>query len=131
MKKKNKDPNYVAKVEQAIEKKYGKEAVNHPRSNWDDEKEKKYIEQAEEFAKKQRKNKDKIEKIEKDGFLISKKLITKSSNRTCPVCDIYSFDIKDDIYMNKYDCCFRCFLQYVDEREERWKSGWRPNIGDK
>ena len=33
--------------------------------------------------------------------------------------------------MNKYDCCFRCFLQYVDEREERWKSGWRPDIGDK
>jgi len=121
----------VAKVEQAIEKKYGKEAIEHPRKNWDDEKEKQYLEQAEEFAKKQRKNKDKVEKIEKDGFLISKKLITKRSNRTCPVCDIYSFNIKDDIYMNKYDCCFKCFLQYVDEREERWESGWRPNIGDK
>mgnify|MGYP003122992503 CR=1 FL=1 len=20
-----------------------------------------------------------------------------------------------------------CFIQYVEDREERWKSGWRPN----
>jgi len=33
--------------------------------------------------------------------------------------------------MNKYNCCYNCFIQYVHGREERWKSGWRPNIGDK
>ena len=129
--KKEKDPNLIAKIEQAIEKKYGKEAVTHPRNNWDDVKEQEYLKQIKELSKKEEIKKEKTEKVEKDGFLISKKLITKSSNRTCPVCDVYSFNIKDDIYMNKYDCCFRCFLQYVDEREERWKSGWRPNIGDK
>ena len=129
--KKKKDQNYVAKVEQAIEKKYGKEAVEHPRSNWDEEKEKQYIKQSEEFAKKQRKNKDKTEKIEKDGFLISKKLLTKRSNRTCPVWNTYSFDIKDDVYMSKYECCFDCYFQYVEGREERWDSGWRPHTVDK
>jgi len=33
--------------------------------------------------------------------------------------------------MNKYNCCYNCFIQYVHGREKRWKSGWRPNIGDK
>ena len=38
--KKNKDPNFVAKVEQAIQKKYGKEAIQNPTANWEEEKEK-------------------------------------------------------------------------------------------
>ena len=88
------------------------------------------MEQAEEVSKKNRIKKEKTEKIEKDGFLISKKLLTKRSSRTCPVCETYSFDIKDDVYMNKYDCCYRCYIQYVEDREERWETGWRPNQGE-
>ena len=52
MKKKEKDPNLIAKFELAIEKQYGKEAIVHPRSNWDDAKEQSYLEQAEEVSKK-------------------------------------------------------------------------------
>ena len=126
-----KDPNYVAKIEQAIEKKYGKKAIEHPRNNWTEEKEKKYLEQVKELADRERQKKEKSEKVEKDGFLISKKLLTKRSNRICQTCEIYSFDIKDDTFMNKYNCCYNCFIQHVHRREERWKSGWRPNIGDK
>ena len=36
---KNKDPDYVAKLEKAIADKYGKETIAHPKSEWDDEKE--------------------------------------------------------------------------------------------
>jgi hypothetical protein len=97
----------IAKIEQAIEKKYGKDAVLHPKNNWDEKKEQEYLKQAEEVRKKDRVKKEKTEKIEKDGFLISKKLLTKRSNRTCPVCETYSFSIKDDVYMNKYNCCFQ------------------------
>lgn len=125
--KKKKDPNFVAKIEQAIEKKYGKEAVQHPKANWDEEKEKEYLSQLKEFVDQQRRKKDKVEKVEKDGFLVSKKLLNKASTRTCPVCEIYSFSVKDDTYMNKYDCCFKCYVQYVERREERWLEGWRPN----
>jgi len=28
--------------------------------------------------------------------------------------------------MLKYDCCEKCFIKYVDGREERWQKGWRP-----
>jgi hypothetical protein len=58
---------------------------------------------------------------------VSKNILEKDSERQCPVCDEYSFNQKDDLYMNKYKCCFKCYVQYVEGREERWKTGWRPN----
>ena len=29
--------------------------------------------------------------------------------------------------MSKFDCCEKCYIQWVEGREERWKKGWRPN----
>jgi hypothetical protein len=123
-----KDLNKIAAIERAIAKKYGAEAVANPKANWDEEKEKKYIKQLKEFARKERKIQEQSEKIKKDGFFISKHLITKEKKeRKCPICDIYSFDSRDDLYMNKFECCFKCYIQYVEDREERWEKGWRPN----
>ena len=42
--KKNKDPNYIAKLEKAIGDRYGEETVANPRSGWNDEEEKIYQE---------------------------------------------------------------------------------------
>ena len=124
--KKYDDPNYIVKLEKAIAKKYGHEAIQNPKKYWDEEKEKEYIEQSKEFYKKIQSLEEKSEKVEVDGIFIPKKLLSKKSNRTCPTCSAYSFKSKDDVYMNKYGCCFDCFIQYVDGREERWQSGWRP-----
>tara|TARA_Y100000296_G_scaffold38549_1_gene44636 strand:- start:10 stop:429 length:420 start_codon:yes stop_codon:yes gene_type:complete len=124
---KKRDLNTIAELERAIAQKYGKEAIQHPRSNWNEEKEKEYLEQLKKLSEKEDKTKEKVEKIEKDGFLISKKLLNKESERSCPVCKIYSFDIKDGMYMVKFSCCFQCYVEFVGQREERWKSGWRPN----
>ena len=79
-----------------------------------------------ENTSKQRKIEEAKDKVEVDGFLISKKLLSRDSERICPVCETYSFDKKDDLYMNKYDCCFKCYVEWVESREERWESGWRP-----
>ena len=38
-----KDLDYIARLEKAIEEKYGKEAIINPKSNWTDEKEKQYL----------------------------------------------------------------------------------------
>ena len=78
------------------------------------------------LSNKERKVEETKDKVEHDGFLISKKLLNKESNRICPVCEAYSMKIKDDVFMNKYECCFNCFIQWVEGREERWVSGWRP-----
>ena len=67
------------------------------------------------------------QKINIDGLFISKKLLNKDSNRSCPVCHVYSFDLNDDLYMNRYECCKKCYIKWVEGREERWKTGWRPN----
>jgi hypothetical protein len=126
--KKKLDLNDIAKFEKAIAKKYGPEAIENPRKYWNDEKEKEYQEQLKKLAKKERLNEEKDDKVEQDGFLISKKLLNKeTTRRVCPVCKTYSFKIKDDVFMNKFDCCYNCYIQWVDDREERWEKGWRPN----
>ena len=121
----DKDYDYIVKVEKAIAEKYGEDTVKNPRSFWNKDKEAKHREQLKEFYNKI------IEKEEGDkervgDVLISKKLLNKESNRECPVCDSYSFSRKDDFYMNKFECWWDCYIQYVEGREERWSTGWRP-----
>jgi len=124
---KQKDLNKIAKIEKAMAKKFGKATIINPKSQWTDEKEEEYRQQLKEFYSKQRKKADNSEKIEEEGFLLSKNLISKESKRVCPICSAYSFDLKDDLYMNKFECCWKCYIQWVENREERWLSGWRPN----
>jgi len=33
------------------------------------------------------------------------------------VCKIYSFNIQDDVYMNKFKCCFKCYVKHVEGRD--------------
>ena len=127
---KEKDWDKLAKIEQAISKKYGDGAVQNPKGNWSDEKEQEYLEQIKRLAKKETQLLEKDEKVEVNGILVPKKLLNRESNRTCPVCDTYSFDVRDDVYMNKFNCCRVCYVKYVEDREERWQSGWRPNNGN-
>ncbi len=121
-----KDQEFVLRLEKAVSEKYGKEAIENPSRNWNQDKEKDYLEQLKVLDKKEKILDESKDKVEQDGFLISKKLLNRESNRTCPVCQTYSMKIKDDVYMNKFDCCFKCYIQWVDGREERWMSGWRP-----
>ena len=121
-----KDQNYIANVEKAIAQKYGTDTIQNPKSNWTDEKEREYLSQLKKFSENERRQQDQEEKVETNGYFISKKLLNKETNRTCPVCDTYSFDLKDDVYMSKFECCFKCYIQWVEDREERWGAGWRP-----
>ena len=114
-----KDLNYIAKVEKAIAKKYGETTVQHPRANWTTEKEKDYLDQIKKIYNRQKKSKQ-DEKTEANGFLVSEKLLNKESDRVCPACFEYSFNMRDDLYMNKYDCCYGCYIQFVEGRETRW-----------
>ena len=127
-----KDPNRIARIEKAIAQKYGSEAIENPRKYWNDEKEESYKEQLRILAEKERSFQESEEKYEVNGILVSKKLINKEFvRRDCPVCETFSFSIKDDAYMSKYDCCYNCYVQWVEGREERWLTGWRPEKGDK
>ena len=104
-----KDWNLVAKIEQKIREKYGEEAIKSPAQDWTDEQEEQHLEKLRQAALKKRENEGKHEKVEiAEGVFVSKKLLMKESSRTCPVCGVYSFDKRDDLYMNKFSCCFIC-----------------------
>ena len=122
-----KDANYIPKLEKAIAQKYGEEAINNPRRFWDDNKEKDYIAQSREEQRKFAKLAETQDKVEQDGFLINKKLLTRDHNRTCPICARYSFRSRDDMYMSKFKACFVCYIKWIEGREERWATGWRPD----
>ena len=121
------DYDHIAAVERAIAEKYGSEAVENPRSKWDEEKEKEYLQQMQELYSKQKKNEESKEKIEINGIKVSKKLLNREQLRSCPVCGRFPRKSLDDVCLIKYDCCNKCYIQYVDGREQRWKEGWRPN----
>ena len=123
-----KDLNDIVKIEKAIKEKYGKEAIDNPKKFWTEEKERRYIEQSKKFYEKVERAESKSDVHQHDGVLVSRNLLNKPPSPACPVCGDYFLKIKDDLYMSRYKCCFGCFIQYVEDREERWTSGWRPQI---
>lgn len=118
----SKDPDFVFRLEKAIEEKYGKETVVNPKSKWNKEKEKKYREELKEFYS----NSDDDEKVLYNGILVSKKLFSKDKNVSCSVCGVYSFNDQDTFFLRKWTTCFDCYIQCIEGREERWLDGWRP-----
>ena len=119
-----KDPNKIIKIEQAIANKYGEETIQNPKADWTDEKEREYLAQLKDLYRER--NELESEEQEINGVFINKKLLNKESSRSCPVCNTYSFKSNDDVYMSKFDCCEKCYIQWVEDREERWLTGWRP-----
>ena len=79
------------------------------------------------FYAKTHKNDEWQEKVDINGIKISKKLFNRDSVRNCPVCGSFAKKSLDDIYIIKYECCNTCYVKHVEGREERWKTGWRPN----
>ena len=120
---KEKDLNKVAKIERAIKEKYGEEAIQNPKNTWDEEKEKLYLDSLREFYNNPKTSKT-TQKLQ--GFTLRQKSKTETEDINCPVCGSYLNSSRDDLYLLKFQCCFDCYIKYVDGREERWKTGWRP-----
>lgn len=124
---KNKDYDYIAAVEKAIVQKYGKETVQDFRSQWEEGREKSYLEQLKTRREKGYKKQHKEVVTVCEDTIIHQRPIQASGDRTCPVCKTYSFSAKDDLYMNRFKSCYRCYIDFIEDREERWNEGWRPN----
>lgn len=119
--------NKIAAIEKAISEKYGKETIVNPRANWDENKEKEYLSQMKEHYSNIQKTEQWQEKVEVNGIKISKKLLNRESLKNCPVCGSYPKKSMDDVCLVKFDCCNNCYIKYVEDREERWQKGWRPD----
>lgn len=126
----SKDYDRIAAIEKAIKNKYGDEAITNPKSNWNEDKEKEYLTQMKEHYAALHKNSSGQEKIDADGFKVSKKLLNRESLHNCPVCGSFPKKTMDDVCLVKFECCNKCYIQYVEGREDRWLKGWRPNNGN-
>ena len=114
------DQDDIVALEKAIAKKYGDEAIQNPKANWDDTKEKEYIEQLKRVAEKLNLSSESGDKVELNGVFVSKKLLNREiASRTCSLCETFSFDKRDDIYMKKFDSCFECYIQHIEGREAK------------
>ena len=122
--------NKIAAIEKAISKKYGDDAIQNPKANWDEEKEREYLEQSKEFYRKVRRNDEWQEKVEVNGVKVSKKLLNRESLISCPICGNFPKGVMDDVCLSKFDCCNNCYVKYVEGREDRWLKGWRPDNGN-
>ena len=123
-----KDYNYIASVEKAIAEKYGKCAAQDFRGSWDEESEKDYLGQIR--KKNEIKNRDNFKKEETlvgDIRITRRAKEEEEASRICPVCKTYSFSMKDELYMNRFQCCHKCFYDFVDGQQNRWADDWRPN----
>lgn len=45
----------------------------------------------------------------------------------CPVCERLMVGLKSISTWYNHRCCIDCFIEWVEEREERWSTGWRPS----
>lgn len=47
----------------------------------------------------------------------------------CPICEGLMKGKSTGTYYS-FGCCVNCFIEFVEQREDRWKSGWRPDKDD-
>jgi len=104
-----KDINYIQALEKAVKDKYGEIATANPKQFWDEEKEKQFLKDLSEVSKKEFELNKTKELVESDGILIPIKLLNKSENKICKLCNKYSFNKKDDVYLNRFKVCYKCY----------------------
>ena len=111
---KTKDPDKLAAIEKAIAEKYGEDAVQNPKGNWDEAKEKEYLSQMKEFYDKSTKHSAYEDKVDINGIKVSKKLLNRESLRSCSVCGNFPKKSMDDVCFIKFDCCSKCYILFVE-----------------
>ena len=116
----NYDYKHISAFEKAIEEKYGDKAVLNPSSLWNTEKEKAYLEQIKSVEKYYRQQAYENQ-IDQGGFILKEKLINKRNFKNCSLCGQQAYKAEDDLYINKYDCCSKCYIIHIEGRETKWQ----------
>ena len=109
----NTDPDFALKLEAAIVEKYGIETVTHPKKNWNLQKEKKYLADLKLFYQEE----EDTDRIEHNGFLVSKKLFSNSYSKICSSCGTYCPGSRDRLHFIKFNCCFKCYIDNIEGRK--------------
>jgi hypothetical protein len=116
----------IAAIEGAIKKKYGDEAIINPLGCWTPEKEKDYLKQLQQDTQDRDDARAPDEFEDLNGVLIHKKLVNRRKESRCGTCKSKIVNLDDDVSYTKFGACYKCYINYIESREERWKTGWRP-----
>ena len=112
--------NRLAKVEAQLEKKFGKEAVRHIMSKWDDDKEENYQKQITDIYRKEEDDtRSKIIEID-TNIMVHEELLKREGSKPCEQCGKYIYMSEDGFYVDRYGVCQHCYIMYVEDREENW-----------
>jgi hypothetical protein len=108
----------IDELSKAVREKYGNDAAKAIREDWTLADEAAFQKEIELLFEKEKK----LEQSEKASLF--------NGEEKCSCCNklkVY-FKIKDDVNVIKYGCCNSCYIKYIEDREERWHKGWRPNL---
>jgi hypothetical protein len=110
------DQKQISAFEKAIEEKYGENAILDPSSLWTPEKEKSYIEQVKSVERfyRQRPSEN---YSDQGGFILKEKLINKKNFKNCSYCGEQAYKANDEVYMTKFNCCFRCYICHLEGKK--------------
>ena len=123
---KKRDLDEIAAIEVAVKKKYGEDAIINPHGTWTPEKEKDYLQQLEKIAHQEEEDEESNEFEDLNGVLIQKKLVNRRKVHHCDTCKSKIVNLNDDVSYTKFGACYKCYINYIEYREERWATGWRP-----
>lgn len=106
-------------ITDAIAYKYGADSVAKPEEFWDSRQQARFERGYAKLHEKMLLIGLESEKIPTgDGFLVSSRVVKKQpDDRVCGMCNVFSFDVNDDIYMSKHGCCRTCYIKHVEGRE--------------
>ena len=68
----------IAAVEKAIKEKYGAEAIANPKANWDENKEKEYLQQMKDLYNRNNKKREYTEKVDVNGIRYQKNYLIEN-----------------------------------------------------
>jgi len=115
------DDKQISAFEKAIEEKYGIDAILDPSSFWTPEKEKAYLDQIKSVEKYYRQQPYE-NYVDQGGFILKEKLVNRSSFKSCSLCGEQAYKTNDELYMTKFNTCFKCFVKYIEGRETKWQT---------
>jgi len=111
-----KNINFVQALEKAIKEKYGEEAIFNPKQFWNEDSEKEYLESVKKSQLEEYKNIKSQEMVEVDGIMMPRKILDKNTAKECSICKKYSFNKKDDVYLNKFKACYKCYVCNIEDK---------------
>lgn len=102
----------VAKIQKAIKERYGDIAIANYKSFWDEELEKKYLEEIkEEYDQEERDS-----YIEDGDVIINSKLFNRRSINECEICSKYCSSFLDSFSYYKFNVCNKCYIINLEGR---------------